>query len=220
MKKIIGIFLLISNLSFSYGNYYLSEKIISNKGSKYQSELTMDLIDEKLPNSLQLEEIFSEIKNKNKLNKNFFIYVGFPIKSNSEDIVFLYLMKQMQNEKLEIVSLRQNIEFSEMVINDQYKDKIGAINYNEIVSLKKGIGIQEIIERYGEPFNFEKDTYSYLILSKGNKIIATLYLEVKDNKLDKFSTFSIDESINKKELESLLEGKIKKPKLNTKQLNQ
>lgn len=220
MKKIIGIFLLISNLSFSYGNYYLSEKIISNKGSKYQSELTMDLIDEKLPNSLQLEEIFSEIKNKNNLNKNFFIYVGFPIKSNSEDIVFLYLMKQMQNEKLEIVSLRQNIEFSEMVINDQYKDKIGAINYNEIVSLKKGIGIQEIIERYGEPFNFEKDTYSYLILSKGNKIIATLYLEVKDNKLDKFSTFSIDESINKKELESLLEGKIKKPKLNTKQLNQ
>lgn len=220
MKKIIGIFLLISNLSFSYGNYYLSEKIISNKGSKYQSELTMDLIDEKLPNSLQLEEIFSEIKNKNKLNKNFFIYVGFPIKSNSEDIVFLYLMKQMQNEKLEIVSLRQNIEFSEMVINDQYKDKIGAINYNEIVSLKKGIGIQEIIERYGEPFNFEKDTYSYLILSKGNKIIATLYLEVKDNKLDKFSTFSIDESINKKELESLLEGKIKKPKFNTKQLNQ
>lgn len=220
MKKIIGIFLLINSLSFAYENYYLSEKIIWDRPSKYHSQITMDLIDGEFPTNAQLEEIFAEIKNKNKGNKNYFVNVGFPIKANSDDIVFLYLISQIQNEKLEIRSLKQNIEYSEIFISDEYKNKIGAINYNELVALKKGLDIREIIGKYGKPFDLSDDTYSYLLLSKGNKIIATLYLIVKNNKLEKFSTFSIDKTINKKELESLLERKIKKPKLNIRQLNQ
>lgn len=218
MKKIVWIFLLISSLIFANSNNYSIEKVVSQNGTKYQAEIRVELIDEKLPTEKQLKDILLEIKSENTANKNFFIYAGLPIKENSKELIYLYKISQMGNEDIIIDSLRANVEFSKMKINNEYKNKIGAINYNCLIPLKKGIEIKEIIGKYGEPFNLSDETYSYLLLSKTNKIIATLYLETKDNKVVEYSTFSMDDSINQKELISLLEGKIKSPKLNAKQL--
>lgn len=182
----------VEKLPFNYENY------VSQKTSvKYQSNVQLEIQDEKIPNVEDMKQIFERIKKENSEYKNYFM--NFYVENKE---ISLFRFSQLGDGKIDISNswdlliLDKNIK-----IPESYNKVSGFIKYSD-VNLKIGEPIEQVYLKLGKTIFEDDNKIVYIIFNKINELIGNLYILPENGKLKEIS-FAPGKIISEEENEKI-----------------
>lgn len=182
----------VEKLPFSYENYVAQKTSV-----KYQSNVRLEIQDEKIPNVEDMKQIFERIKKENSEYKNYFM--NFYVENKD---ISLFRFSQLSDEKINISNSWSSLILDKDIkIPKSYNKISGFIKYSD-VSLKIGEPIEQVYSELGKTIFEDEDSLVYIIFNKANELIGNLYILPKDGKIEKIE-FTPGKMITEEENEKI-----------------
>lgn len=163
----------VEKLPFNYENYVAQKTSV-----KYQSNVRLEIQDEKIPNVEDMKQIFERIKKENNEYKNYFM--NFYIENKD---LSLFRFSQIGNEKVSISnSWELLISDKDIKIPESYNKVSGFIKYSD-VDLKIGEPIEQVYLKLGKTIFEDDNRIVYIIFNKTDELIGNLYILPENGKV-------------------------------------
>ncbi|MGL5778071.1 hypothetical protein [Cetobacterium sp.] len=193
----------VEKLPFNYENYVAQKTSV-----KYQSNVRLEIQDEKIPNVEDMKQIFERIKKENSEYKNYFM--NFYIENKD---ISLFRFSQLGDEKVSISNSWELLIFDKDIkIPERYNKISGFIKYSD-VDLKIGEPIEQVYSKLGKTIFEDDNRIVYIIFNKIDEFIGNLYIVPENGKVKEI-LFAPGKMITEEENE-----KIKNYFLGNKELN-
>lgn len=171
----------------------------SESSVKLGGIVNVNLVNDKFPSITEMEMVANDIIGKNPKFENYFFRFEIPFNiarpsKTPQKFDLYYNINKLGKNDFEIMPLYQQLQFYDLTIKKEYIGKLGFNKISNISPLKIGMSIEELIDKLGSPSEKTKDTYSYFILNDRCQTFGTLYLSIKDDKVEEisFSSYNIN----------------------------
>lgn len=163
----------VEKLPFNYENYVAQKTSV-----KYQSNVRLEIQDEKIPNVEDMKQIFERIKKENSEYKNYFM--NFYIENKG---ISLFRFSQLGDEKVSISNSWDLLIFDkDITIPENYNKVSGFVKYSD-VDLKINETIDDIYLTLGKTIFEKNGKLAYIVFNKKGQVIGNLYIILNNNKV-------------------------------------
>lgn len=229
MKKLITLLTLIFLLLGCGGSKEKKEsvelipytyKTIYNNGPKVQNIVKVDLIGAtielgsgRMPTTEELKVVFEDLMKIYPDKENHFAIFVLPLSSTltsntlNKDGIAICDMRKIGNNEIEIIDLKNQLEYNTMTIELSFISKLGFIKYKNIIPVELESNIKDFIDKNGDPYSIKDRIYSYILVNDSFQTLGTLYLTSEDGKIKGIKFISLNDALNdneNKEMEKLI----------------
>lgn len=229
MKKLIILLTLIIILISCGGSKEKKEnaklipytyKTIYDNGPKVQNIVKVDLIDAtidlgsgRIPTIEELKVVFEDLRKIYPDKENHFAIFVLPLSSTltpstlNKDGIAIYDMRKIGNNEIEVIDLKDQLEYNVLSIQLSFIGKLGLVKYKNIIPIELGSNIKDFIDKNGEPYSIKDGIYSYILVNDSFQTLGTLRLTSEGGKIKEIKFISLNDVLNdneNKEMEKLI----------------